>query len=65
LVLLSEHSVGVGPPGATLDVLVDLAAQNVGGSGILSQFQETYAGLVNAPVDTPGFVPTTQRCAHG
>ena len=65
LVLLSEHSLGVGPPDATLDVLVDLAAQNVGGSGILSQFQESYAGLVSAPVDSPGFVPTTQRCAHG
>jgi hypothetical protein len=65
LVLLNEHSLGVGPPGATLDVLVDLAAQNVGGSGILSQFQETYAGLVSAPVDSPGFVPTTQRCARG
>jgi hypothetical protein len=64
LVLLSEHSLGVGPPGATLDVLVDLAAQNVGGSGILSQFQESYSGLVSAPVDSPGFVPTTQRCTH-
>ena len=64
LVLLSEHSVGVGPPDATLDTLVDLAAQNEGGSGILSQFQETYAGLVAAPVDSPGFVPITQRCAR-
>jgi hypothetical protein len=65
LVLLSEHSIGVGPPDATLDVLVELAAQNVGGSGVFSQFQETYAGLAGAPVDSPGFVPTTQRCARG
>ena len=64
LVLLGEHSVGVGPPDATLDVLVDLAAQNVGGSGILAQFQDAYTALVSQPVDAPGFVPTVQRCAQ-
>jgi hypothetical protein len=65
LVLLSEHSLGIGPADATLDVLVELAAQNVGGSGVFAQFSETYAALAAQPVDTPGFVPTTRRCAQG
>ena len=64
LVLLSEHSLGIGPPDATLGVLVELAAQNVGGSGVFAQFQETYAGLASAPVGSPDFVPITQRCAR-
>ena len=65
LVLLSEHSLGVGPPDATLDELVALAGQNDGGSGVFAQFQATYVDLASSPVDRPGFVPTTQRCAHG
>lgn len=64
LVLLGEHSIGIGPPDATLDVLVDLAAQNVGGSGVFVQFQDAYAALFSQPVDAPGFVPITQRCAQ-
>ncbi len=64
LVLLSEHSLGAGSPGATLDELVQIAAQNQGGSGVFAQFQETFAGLASQPVGTSGFVPTTQRCAQ-
>jgi hypothetical protein len=65
LVLLGEHSIGIGPPDATLGALVQLAAQNVGGSGVFAQFQDTYAGLASAPVGSSGFVPTTERCAQG
>jgi len=65
LVLLSEHSLGAGPRDATLDGLVQIAALNEAGSGVFSQFQETYTELATAPVDASGFVPITQRCAQG
>ena len=64
LVLLSEHSLGAGAPEATLDGLVQIAALNEAGSGLFAQFQETYTELAAAPVDSPGFVPITQRCAQ-
>jgi hypothetical protein len=64
LVLMSEHSLGAGPPNATLDSLVQIAAQNTAGSGLFAQFPEAYAALAAQPVDSAGFVPTTQRCTQ-
>jgi hypothetical protein len=64
LVLLSEHSLGAASSEATLDGLVQIAALNEAGSGLFAQFQETYTVLAAAPVDEPGFVPITQRCAQ-
>jgi hypothetical protein len=64
LVVMNEHSLGVGKPDATLDELVALAGANADGSLVFAQFQATYVDLASVAVDTPGFVPTTQRCAQ-
>ncbi len=64
LVLLNEHSIGVGPAGTPLDQLVQLANENAGGSGILAQFKDVYAALASHPVAPADFVPTTARCPH-
>jgi hypothetical protein len=65
LVLLSEHSLGAGDSSLTLDELIAVAGQNEAGSGLFAQFQPAYVDLSSVAVDTPGFVPSTQRCAQG
>jgi hypothetical protein len=64
MVLLGEHSIGIGPANATLDQLLHLASENVGGSGVFAQFKDVYASLVSHPVVPTDFVPTTAKCTH-
>lgn len=62
LVLLNEHSFGVGDPTATLDDLVEQAVQNESSNLEIGQFISAYSELASHPVDAAGFVPTTARC---
>ena len=64
MVLLGEHSFGIGPAGTPLDQLVQLANENVGGSGVFAQFKAEYTSLASHPVAPADFVPTTARCTH-
>src|SRR4051795_10946868 len=62
LVLMSEHSLGLGDAGATLNSLIQLGASS--DNRVVSQFSEIYTGLAAAPVGTAEFVPTTVRCSE-
>ena len=62
MVALSEHSLGIGAADLTFDVLVELARQNVGGSGMFAQFQSAYTVLASDHIAPSTFIPTTARC---
>jgi len=64
LVLMSEHALGLGDPGATLGSLIQLAASGSSDNGLLLQFPDAYKALAAAPIGTSGFVPTAVRCSQ-
>ena len=64
LVLLNEHSLGFGEPGATLDALVTEAVQNRTSNLEIGQFIDPYAGLATDPAGDAEFVPTASGCTE-
>jgi hypothetical protein len=64
LVLMSEHSLGVGNPGDTLGSLIQLAASGSSDNRLLTQFPDIYKELAAAPIGQSGFRPTMVRCSQ-
>lgn len=64
LVLLNEHSLGIGGDELTIGQLIDLASYGGTGSPVLDAFVDQYLSLLDESTAWPS-VPSIERCAVG